>query len=149
MAAGAPAVAQNPPGIIPQPLHNVQQLNPPQPGPSSIPPLGLGLRNNMQPLGSCPPPPPSMLQMQQQYHPLAYRNELYDRTAGYDVPRGGGGGGAAPRNNYYQNQQSFGSAPRYQNLHLDLNRPRCAPTNSMRTPRQRSFDDTESYQYYR
>ncbi|KAL9706936.1 hypothetical protein quinque_010454 [Culex quinquefasciatus] len=120
-------------------------MNPPQPGQSSAPPLGLGLRNNMQPLGSCPPPPPSMLQMQQQYHPLAYRNELYDRTAGYDVPRGGG---AVPRNNYYQNQQSFGSAPRYQNLHLDLNRPRCAP-NSMRTPRQRSFDDTESYQYYR
>lgn len=120
-------------------------MNPPQPGPSSAPPLGLGLRNNMQPLGSCPPPPPSMLQMQQQYHPLAYRNELYDRTAGYDVPRGGG---AVPRNNYYQNQQSFGSTPRYQNLHLDLNRPRCAP-NSMRTPRQRSFDDTESYQYYR
>lgn len=84
-----------------------------------------------------------MLQMQQQYHPLAYRNELYDRTAGYDVPRGGG-----PRNNYYQNQQSLGTGPRYQNLHLDLNRPRFQPS-TMRTPRQRSFDDTESYQYYR
>ncbi|KXJ75687.1 hypothetical protein RP20_CCG011241 [Aedes albopictus] len=118
---------------------------PPQPipGPSS---LGIGPRcNNVQPgVVPGPPPPPSMLQMQQQYLSLAYRNELYDRTAGYDVPRGGG----APRNNYYQNQQSMATGPRYQNLHLDLNRPRHSH-NSMRAPRQRSFDDTESYHYHR
>lgn len=144
MAAVAPAIAQHPLGVIPQsaPL-GIQANQQPQPGPSSA---GIGLRsNNIQPgVAPCPPPPPSMLQMQQQYLSLAYRNELYDRTAGYDVPRGG-----APRNNYYQNQQSMNTGPRYQNLHLDLNRPRNPQNNSMRAPRQRSFDDTESYQYHR
>lgn len=144
MAAVAPAIAQNPLGIVPQPAPLGLQANQqPQPGPSSA---GIGSRsNNVQPgVAPCPPPPPSMLQMQQQYLSLAYRNELYDRTAGYDVPRGG-----APRNNYYQNQQSVNSGPRYQNLHLDLNRPRHSQNNSMRAPRQRSFDDTESCHYHR
>lgn len=147
MAAVAPAVAQNPSGIIPQgnPLLGMPSNQPPQPGPGPSS-LSMGPRsNNVQPgVVPGPPPPPSMLQMQQQYLSLAYRNELYDRTAGYDVPRGGG----VPRNNYYQNQQSMATGPRYQNLHLDLNRPRYSH-NSMRAPRQRSFDDTESYQYHR
>lgn len=148
VAAVAPAIAQNAPGIIPQggPLLGMQGIQPPQPGPGPSP-LSMGLRsnNNIQPgVVPGPPPPPSLLQMQQQYLSLAYRNELYDRTAGYDVPRGGG----VPRNSYYQNPQSMVSAPRYQNLHLDLNRPRYSH-NSMRAPRQRSFDDTESYQYHR
>lgn len=146
MAGVAPAVAQNSPGIIPQaPLLGVQANLPLQPG-LGPPSLSTGFRsNNIQPgVASVPPPPPSMLQMQQQYLSLAYRNELYDRTAGYDVPRGGG----VPRNNYYQNQQPVASGPRYQNLHLDLNRPKHS-YNSMRAPRQRSFDDTESYQYHR
>ncbi|XP_053663348.1 ring canal kelch homolog [Anopheles marshallii] len=87
--------------------------------------------------------------MQQLYHPMAYRNELYDRTAGYDVPRG------RPAPNYYQNQPSGGTSNgRYPNLHLDLNRVRypsgsTSQQQQQRTPRQRSFDDTESYHYYR
>lgn len=56
---------------------------------------------------------------------LAYRNELYDRTAGYDVPR----------------------STRRNNLHLDLNPNRPRYTTASRPHRQRSFDDTESYQY--
>uniref|UniRef100_A0AAG5DDX4 Uncharacterized protein n=1 Tax=Anopheles atroparvus TaxID=41427 RepID=A0AAG5DDX4_ANOAO len=116
-----------------------------------------------------PPPPPSMLHsMQQLYHPMAYRNELYDRTAGYDVPRGrmapassaaAAAAAAVPAPNYYQNQplQPGPSGNRYANLHLELNRPPRYPSATLnpqqqqqRTPRQRSFDDTESaYQYYR
>lgn len=51
------------------------------------------------------------------YHPLAYRNEMYDRNPAYDVPRGRVAG------------RRF--------LHIP-------PTGQRR---QRSFDDTESYQY--
>lgn len=57
----------------------------------------------------------------QPYHPLAYRNELYDRTSGYDIPR------------------------KVRHANPDVNRVRYA--NYPRTRRQRSFDDTESYQY--
>uniref|UniRef100_A0A182QFF8 BTB domain-containing protein n=1 Tax=Anopheles farauti TaxID=69004 RepID=A0A182QFF8_9DIPT len=112
------------------PLHHA--INQP-PGPS-----GLGRASGVA------PPPPSMLHnMQQLYHPMAYRNELYDRTAGYDVPRG------RPVPNYYQNHPPPSSG-RYPNLHLDLNRVRYpSGSSSQRTPRQRSFDDTESYHYYR
>ncbi|XP_053673859.1 ring canal kelch homolog [Anopheles nili] len=139
--AGIPAVSNPVPYVVPS--------NQPQPGPS-----GLGSAQAHRYIngasgggasssGVIPPPPPSMLHsMQQLYHPLAYRNELYDRTAGYDVPRGRAGPG------YYQNQPPCSG--RYPNLHLDLNRSRY-PTGSLsqRTPRQRSFDDTESYHYYR
>uniref|UniRef100_A0A182YDW0 Uncharacterized protein n=1 Tax=Anopheles stephensi TaxID=30069 RepID=A0A182YDW0_ANOST len=137
-------------------------LNQPQPGPSGLGPgqahrslggergaVGGGGGGGVG--GGCiPPPPPSMLHsMQQLYHPMAYRNELYDRTAGYDVPRG------RPAPSYYQNQPPTGPSAngRYPNLHLDLNRVRypsgASAQQQQRTPRQRSFDDTESYHYYR
>uniref|UniRef100_A0A182NTY3 BTB domain-containing protein n=1 Tax=Anopheles dirus TaxID=7168 RepID=A0A182NTY3_9DIPT len=120
------------------PLHHA--LN--QPGPS-----GLGqahrIGGGVAAPGAAPPPPSMLHSMQQLYHPMAYRNELYDRTAGYDVPRG------RPMPNYYQNQPPPSSG-RYSNLHLDLNRVRYpSGTSAQRTPRQRSFDDTESYHYYR
>ncbi|XP_058177562.1 ring canal kelch homolog [Anopheles ziemanni] len=138
-------------------VSNQQQMsaasNQPQPGPSGLsgqthrPINGAGSAGGSNGGGAMPPPPPSMLHsMQQLYHPMAYRNELYDRTAGYDVPRG----------RTYQSQP-IASGARYANLHLDLNRPPRYPTGSLnpqqqqqRTPRKRSFDDTESaYQYYR
>lgn len=70
---------------------------------------------------------------------------MYDRTAGYDVPRqmfrsmyaggaSGGGGG---------NSQST-TTKRRANLHLDLNPNRPRYTTASRPHRQRSFDDTES-----
>uniref|UniRef100_A0A182MQG3 BTB domain-containing protein n=1 Tax=Anopheles culicifacies TaxID=139723 RepID=A0A182MQG3_9DIPT len=139
--AGIPAVSN--------PLQHAV-LNQPQPGPSGLARSlnGAAGGNGGGANGGCiPPPPPSMLHsMQQLYHPMAYRNELYDRTAGYDVPRG------RPAPNYYQNQPSGASSNgRYPNLHLDLNRVRypSGSTSQQRTPRQRSFDDTESYHYYR
>lgn len=88
-------------------------------------------------------PPP------QQHYPMAYRNELYDRTVGYDVPRN-------VRNNYYANVPHYNNmhnlnnmnnpanGPRRSNLHLDFNRAR---PQSRQTSRQRSFDDTESCYY--
>lgn len=54
---------------------------------------------------------------------MAFRNELYDRTSGYDVPR-------QRRANHIQE--------------LNSNRPRYRPHHQ----RQRSFDDTESYHNY-
>ncbi|KAG4073933.1 hypothetical protein HA402_014138 [Bradysia odoriphaga] len=66
----------------------------------------------------------------------AYRNELYDRTAGYDVPR------QVMRQNFATNGSS---AKRH--LHLDLNPNRPRYTTASRPHRQRSFDDTESYHY--
>lgn len=63
-----------------------------------------------------------------QNHPLAYRNELYDRTAGYDIPR-----------------------LRRNNMHFELNPKRPRYNTSLNRPhhqRQRSFDDTESYHNY-
>lgn len=66
----------------------------------------------------------------------AYRNELYDRTAGYDVPR------QVMRQNFATNSSS---AKRH--LHLDLNPNRPRYTTASRPHRQRSFDDTESYHY--
>lgn len=68
-------------------------------------------------------PHPSM----QQYHPQ-YRNDVYDRTGGYDIPRN-------VRNQILPNGQ------RRSNLHLDI-RPR-----SINQQNQRSFDDTESCYY--
>lgn len=67
----------------------------------------------------------------QQYH-SAYRNDIYDRTGGYDIPRN-------VRNNYYANIPTNGTQRR-SNLHLDI-RPRCPPNH------QHSFDDTESCYY--
>uniref|UniRef100_A0A182K984 BTB domain-containing protein n=1 Tax=Anopheles christyi TaxID=43041 RepID=A0A182K984_9DIPT len=143
--AGIPAVSN--------PLQHAA-LNQPQPGPSGLASGrtlngGGGVAGGVAAGGCIPPPPPSMLHsMQQLYHPMAYRNELYDRTAGYDVPRG------RPAPSYYQNQPPAGSSNgRYSNLHLDLNRVRYPSASvsqqQQRTPRQRSFDDTESYHYYR
>lgn len=65
-----------------------------------------------------------------------YRNELYDRTAGYDVPRQLRGSFASNTSN-----------TRRANLHLDLNPNRPRYTSASRPHRQRSFDDTESYHY--
>lgn len=65
----------------------------------------------------------------------SYRNELYDRTSGYDVPR------QLMRNNGNYNQNVNG--PRRSNLNLDLNPNRARYA----TNRVRSFDDTESYHY--
>lgn len=74
----------------------------------------------------------------------AYRNELYDRTAGYDVPRqmfrSMYAGGASI------NSSTTGSKRRA-NLHLDLNPNRPRYTTASRPHRQRSFDDTESNHY--
>lgn len=68
----------------------------------------------------------------------AHRNELYDRTAGYDVPR------QSMRNN--ANFPTYNStSKRRANLHLDLNPNRPRYTTASRPHRQRSFDDTESY----
>lgn len=67
----------------------------------------------------------------QQYPP--YRNDLYDRTGGYDIPRN-------VRNQNYGNLQN---GQRRSNLHLDI-RPRCPSANHQH---QRSFDDTESCYY--
>lgn len=67
----------------------------------------------------------------QAYH-QPYRNDVYDRTGGYDVPRN------VRNNNMYANQ-------RRSNLHLDFNRPRCPSVNHQKY--QRSFDDTESCYY--
>lgn len=69
----------------------------------------------------------------QQYH-SAYRNDIYDRTGGYDIPRN------VRNQNYYANIPVNGGAQRRSNLHLDI-RPRC-PSNH-----QHSFDDTESCFY--
>ncbi len=69
----------------------------------------------------------------QQYH-SAYRNDIYDRTGGYDIPRN------ARNQNYYANVPTNGTQRR-SNLHLDI-RPRCPPPNH-----QHSFDDTESCYY--
>ena len=102
--------------------------------------------NIINPPGHIPIAPPP-----QQYHPMAYRNELYDRTVGYDVPRN-------LRNNYYANVPNYNNmhnlnnvnnmnpanGPRRSNLHLDFNRAR---PQSRQTARQRSFDDTESCYY--
>lgn len=68
----------------------------------------------------------------------AYRNELYDRTAGYDVPR------QVMRQNFTTNGTT---TKRRTNLHLDLNPNRPRYTTASRPHRQRSFDDTESYHY--
>lgn len=69
----------------------------------------------------------------------AYRNELYDRTAGYDVPR------QMMRQNFTTTNGT--AAKRRTNLHLDLNPNRPRYTTASRPHRQRSFDDTESYHY--
>ncbi|GAB0093433.1 Ring canal kelch protein [Sergentomyia squamirostris] len=66
-----------------------------------------------------------------------FRNELYDRTAGYDVPR-------QVRGNFSSN---LAGSVRRANLHLDLNPNRPRYTSASRPHRQRSFDDTESYHY--
>lgn len=74
---------------------------------------------------------PRILNNNQNFNNQAYRNELYDRTSGYDVPR-------TVRNN----------TVRRANLHLDLNSKRPRYSNNVRpSVRQRSFDDTESYHY--
>lgn len=57
----------------------------------------------------------------------SYRNELYDRTSGYDVPR------QLMRNNGGYNPSIVPNRPRY--------------AAASRGHRQRSFDDTESYHY--
>lgn len=69
----------------------------------------------------------------------AYRNELYDRTAGYDVPR------QVMRQNFVTTNGT--TTKRRTNLHLDLNPNRPRYTTASRPHRQRSFDDTESYHY--
>lgn len=69
----------------------------------------------------------------------SYRNELYDRTSGYDVPR------QLMRNNGNYGQNMNG--PRRPNLNLDLNPNRARYTAASRGHRQHSFDDTESYHY--
>lgn len=76
----------------------------------------------------------------------AYRNELYDRTAGYDVPR------QVMRQNFATNgsasaSSSSSSSSAKRHLHLDLNPNRPRYTTASRPHRQRSFDDTESYHY--
>lgn len=63
------------------------------------------------------------------------RNEVYDRTGGYDVPRSLG-------NNYYVNVPPTNMRPSY----MDLSRARC-PSLSNSSRKQRSFDDTESCYY--
>lgn len=70
---------------------------------------------------------------------VSYRNELYDRTSGYDVPR------QLTRNNagYGVNMNGL----RRPNLNLDLNPNRSRYAAANRTHRQHSFDDTESYHY--
>jgi kelch-like protein 2/3 len=77
----------------------------------------------------------------QQYHP-GYRNDIYDRTGGYDIPRN------IRSQNYYANIPVAAAAAaaaangtqRRSNLHLDF---RC-PSNHQH---KRSFDDTESCYY--
>lgn len=73
-------------------------------------------------------------------HNNAYRNELYDRTSGYDVPR------PLLRGNY---GHSTGPMKRRTNVNLDLNSGNRSHYHTMsnRGHRQRSFDDTESYHY--
>lgn len=70
----------------------------------------------------------------------AYRNELYDRTSGYDVPR------PLMRGNC---GHSTGPMKRRANVNLDLNSGSRSHHHSLsnRGHRQRSFDDTESYHY--
>lgn len=68
----------------------------------------------------------------QQYH-SAYRNDIYDRTGGYDIPRN-------VRNQSYYANMPVNGTQRRSNLHLDI-RPRCPPNH------QHSFDDTESCYY--
>lgn len=72
---------------------------------------------------------------QQQYHP-GYRNDIYDRTGGYDIPRN------IRNQNYYANipVAATNGTQRRSNLHLDF---RC-PSNHQH---KRSFDDTESCYY--
>jgi kelch-like protein 2/3 len=65
------------------------------------------------------------------------RNEVYDRSGGYDVPRSLG-------NNYYVNVPPQNVRPSYMNL--DLSRGRC-PSFGNGSRKQRSFDDTESCYY--
>lgn len=70
--------------------------------------------------------------------PNCYRNELYDRTSGYDVPR-------QLMRNYAPNTCAMA---RRANLNLDVKQNRARYVNTMnRAHRQRSFDDTESYHY--
>lgn len=64
----------------------------------------------------------------------AYRNELYDRTASYDIPRQAMRVATAPPS-------------RRSNLHLDLNPTRRYGSTNRTAHRQRSFDDTESHHY--
>lgn len=71
---------------------------------------------------------------------MAYRNELYDRTAGYDVPRQMYRAAAGLSNG----TAAAGGTKRRANLHLDLNPNRPRYTTASRPHRQRSFDDTES-----
>lgn len=71
----------------------------------------------------------------------SYRNELYDRTSGYDVPR------QLMRNNGNYGQNMNMNGPRRPNLNLDLNPNRARFTAASRGHRQHSFDDTESYHY--
>lgn len=73
---------------------------------------------------------------------LSFRNELYDRTSGYDVPRQLMRNGN--NNNYPPNA---GAIKRRTNLNLDINSNRPRYINTNRAYRQRSFDDTESYHY--
>lgn len=71
-----------------------------------------------------------------QHYPASNRNEAYDRTGGYDVPRSLG-------NNYYVNAPQNGSNMRQ---YIDFTRSRC-PSVGNNSSRQRSFDDTESCYY--
>lgn len=87
--------------------------------------VNLQQQNN----ASRPQPPPI-----QQYHPQ-YRNDVYDRNGGYDIPRN------ARNQNDYANVQN---GQRRSNLHLDI-RPRCPSAANYQ--HQRSFDDTESCYY--
>lgn len=98
---------------------------------------------------------PPLLPSVQQYHP-PYRNEIYDRTGGYDIPRN------VRSQNFYanvpnnNNSNSANGTQRRSNLHLDF-RQRCPPpaaVNHQQMPppqaqqqHQRNFDDTESCYY--
>lgn len=75
-------------------------------------------------------------------HSLAYRNELYDRTNGYDVPRQ-----AMRSNGIYAPSTCIMARRANLNLDMNPNRARYVNTINRGAYRQRSFDDTESYHY--
>lgn len=135
-AAAAPAVPENGVGVA-----NVQP-------PAAVQPAAIIPNNNIAaaaavPIASIANGAPSAFSSARSARIPAYRSELYDRTAGYDVPR------QMFRNPYPTNggASSGNTSKRRANLHLDLNPNRPRYTTASRPHRQRSFDDTESNYY--